>query len=248
MLPTWLRFYAQPPGLLPALWLQSDWSTRRSPLWYSYPGSDSSGRWPPAPAAAGWWSESAAAAAFSFWGRPRSRHRSCARRSAPSLQGNKWTEINLWLRCSSKTVHATDASCVDSVRAKDFTQGLGFTTRKTAKGFDEQGRVTWGKIFANIFIKFLNKGSRQHIHTRLSFETDSVVTGRNLYDEIRPLLSPGCYLLFLLNRDGVTRAKVSQPQIQNCLKKRLKKAKETTYFQFKRMTHPINQTNERFLH
>lgn len=72
-------------GLLPGLWPRLGWSTRRFPLWCSCPGSGSSGKWPPAPAVAGWWNESAAAAASSSWDPPRSRHRSCVQRSSPFL-------------------------------------------------------------------------------------------------------------------------------------------------------------------
>ncbi len=71
--------------LVPGLGPRWGWSTLRSPLWCSYPGIGSSGKSLPAPAAAGWWSESSAVFVSFSWSHLHFHRHFSARQTSPFL-------------------------------------------------------------------------------------------------------------------------------------------------------------------
>lgn len=82
---SWLYYIVRVCVLLPGLGPRWGWSTPRSPPGCSCPGIGSSGKWLPAPAAAGWWSESFAVFASFSWTHPHFHRHFSARQTSPFL-------------------------------------------------------------------------------------------------------------------------------------------------------------------
>lgn len=138
--------YAYPPWPVP----QWGWSTLQSPLWCSCQGSGFSGRWPPAPGAAGWWSESSVVVASSSESRP--QH---------------------WTRPAGS---GGISRCLQTHRmVGDFKRTLGvnsMTWRTMSTGHDMSGTHKIVMIWRNSFIKMFHACVTTDHLTTLSTDED----------------------------------------------------------------------------